>query len=689
MSLLSPFFLLGLLGIALPIWLHRLQTNTTDRKKFSSVMFLEQSQQRVHVQRKLKYLLLMALRILFLILLVLAFTKPVFFFPPEAAVTEDTTHHVIVVDNSFSMREGDSFSQASSLAEGIIDYMPAEDIASLYTASDSVQTLSTATNDLELLRKLINSIEPDMGRLDIGATISSLDNLIENSQANFILHFISDFQKNSQAVRFADMIPSLINGRAVTLSTHQIKTSSTPNWSVDSVEVSEASTVRVGLKYNSYVETGSETTEEKTLTLLINEVEQQSITESVSIAPDGVMYITFENVLFDEGDNRIDIELLPKDSLSEDDSRHAVFDNSPPAPVILLTSNPESIANTYLSVALATAPQSYEVQVQTINSFDARVLQRYPWIIVDDIGAINASLQQELLSYVEGGGSILASVGERTIGLDTIPVGGLAINNSLTLNRNSSYTVQGINSSHPALDRTSGWSNLSITQLLPIVANEATNENSNVLITTSGGFPFLIEQNLGLGRFLLLNTKLNNTWSDLPVKPIFVSFMAEAAQHLSNQEELIKEQVVNSFIQLGQNGGTSGQVYAPNGESMLSLSDTTRAQNIQLTQTGYYTINTLGGEVLVAVNPDPRESDLRIMENQALENWKSIVSSSAGNSTISSPATELTEELELNSLVEEPVTKEAWHILLILLAVIVLLESILGNRYLRFSAGNT
>ena len=90
MSLLSPLFLFSLLGIALPIWLHRLQTNATEREKFSSIMFMEQSQQPVHIQRKLKHLLLMALRILFLIFLILAFTKPVFFITPEGGTLENT-----------------------------------------------------------------------------------------------------------------------------------------------------------------------------------------------------------------------------------------------------------------------------------------------------------------------------------------------------------------------------------------------------------------------------------------------------------------------------------------------------------------------------------------------------------------------------------------------------------------------
>src|SRR5690554_3945767 len=131
MTLLTPPFLLGVIGIGLPVWLHRLQALTTERDKFSSTVFLVPAQQRIQVQRKLKYLLLMALRILFILFLIFAFARPVFFADPQAAVTSDTTHHVIVLDASFSMRDGDSFDQAISEARQVISDMGGDDIASL------------------------------------------------------------------------------------------------------------------------------------------------------------------------------------------------------------------------------------------------------------------------------------------------------------------------------------------------------------------------------------------------------------------------------------------------------------------------------------------------------------------------------------------------------------------------------
>jgi hypothetical protein len=75
MGLIAPLFLLGIGLIALPIWLHRMNTLNPERHPFPSAMLLEQSK-RTLIQKKLKYLLLMALRIGFISLLMLAFAKP-------------------------------------------------------------------------------------------------------------------------------------------------------------------------------------------------------------------------------------------------------------------------------------------------------------------------------------------------------------------------------------------------------------------------------------------------------------------------------------------------------------------------------------------------------------------------------------------------------------------------------------
>ena len=103
MGFLAPLFLIGALAIALPIWLHRLQTQSSDRQPFSSAMLLETTEERVHLQKKLKYLVLLALRIALLLMIAFAFAKPFIERPPTMLTAGDAGTHLLLVDTSVSM----------------------------------------------------------------------------------------------------------------------------------------------------------------------------------------------------------------------------------------------------------------------------------------------------------------------------------------------------------------------------------------------------------------------------------------------------------------------------------------------------------------------------------------------------------------------------------------------------------
>ncbi|MDT8398126.1 MAG: BatA domain-containing protein [Pseudomonadales bacterium] len=664
MSLLTPLFLFGLLGVALPLWLHRLQTQTTEREKFSSTMFLEASKHRIHVQRKLKYLLLLALRMLLLILLALLFSRPSLELPPQALISQQDTHHVIVIDTSFSMNQGNSFTQALSRAEDIIDTMEGGDQASIYAASTRLASVAEASSDSGRLKQALAGLSPDNGRLDVGAMISALNGLIVKSDANFVLHFISDFQQTGQPVRFADLIPDSINGRPLTLALERIVTTPSPNWLVDSI-ITGPDEITVSVRgFNTE-------SADKQVSLLVNGLAQAELNQTVPAS--GQALYRFRNLTFEPGDNRLEAVLAPGDDLPLDDHRFSVMDNSPPSPVLLLTTNPDSLAVTYLSAALTTGPRPYEVKTTLISDLDPRILQRYPWLVIDDLGSVSPNLAAALSNYVNAGGAIFAALGERSSGLASLPVSGHLLSGSPAFSSITRHNITRIDSTHPVLSQSAGWNNVSISRVLPL----SPKSEDSVLIGLND-IPLLLEHPMGQGRILLLNTRLDNTWTDLPVHPVFVGFMAETARYLSNENILLRQQLADSFLQLEQTGAASGQVFDPQGRSLLALEDTTRAQDVQLRQTGFYRVVTPGGEVLVAVNPDQRESDLSPMDAQLLQRWQlGVAGASAGATGESATAAAQAET--------EPV--EIWRALLLLLVMIVLAESFLGNRYLRFKTG--
>jgi hypothetical protein len=377
----------------------------------------------------------------------------------------------------------------------------------------------------------------------------------------------------------------------------------------------------------------------------------------------------FENLEFAPGDNRIEAVLTRNDLLPGDDTRYAVIENTPPAPVLLLSSNKQSLPVTYLSVALETGPAGYRAEPVTIAELDARILQRYPWIVVDDLGAVDANLAAAMTDYLNAGGAVLAALGEQALTRETLPVTGHQVTaQNFVAGSTALQSVGWMDTSHPALARTRGWRGVNIASVLPVTLAS----DDRVLMTLENEQPLLIERRIGDGRLLLLMTSLDNRWTDLPVHPVFVSFIAEAAAYLVDEGLLDREQIAGASLALTQARGASGQVVDPDGRTVLTLADTLRAQEIPLHQSGFYEVYTPGREALVAVNADARESDLATMTPEALARWRSAVTRPAV-ATVTAAA---------GAAIESP-PMELWQGLLVLLALIVLAESLLGNRYLR------
>ena len=76
MGFLAPWFLAGAAAIGLPLWIHLLQQYRSTPHPFSSLMFFERRTQSSIKHRRLRYLLLLSLRVALLILLALAFANP-------------------------------------------------------------------------------------------------------------------------------------------------------------------------------------------------------------------------------------------------------------------------------------------------------------------------------------------------------------------------------------------------------------------------------------------------------------------------------------------------------------------------------------------------------------------------------------------------------------------------------------
>ncbi len=652
MGFFAPLFLLGALAIALPIWLHRLQTQSSDRQSFSSAMLLETTEERVHLQKKLKYLVLLALRIALLLMIALAFAKPFLNRPPTLLTAGAAGTHLILVDTSVSMSRTGVFDQAIAVAGQVVDDVPPGALLQLLDVDDALHIGSSLSADKANHRAAVSRLKVSALRLDFGRAMAAVDRLAESLPPPVTLYVISDFQDSAMPVRFADVVPS----RVTRLIPYVVGTGAPFNWSVKYVrETAE------GLDVGLFGFGDRERVADVELLLNGEVVEMRGLSET------GPVTLRFTDLQYEQGDNRIQVRINTDDDLTADNLWFHVVENEPPASVPLITLNRGGLPVTYLSAALESdSGQSYRVEPLVIGEFDARVLGRYRWALIDDIGSIDEELDNALTEYLQNGGNLLAFAGIRAASSSILPVTGHRLSAAIVgIGGNGFQSPAQIDTSHPVLAQTEGWHTVNASRTIPIEVQAA----DQVLIRLENKQPFLIERKIGAGRLLLLLNGLDNRWNDLPVRPVFVSFIIETAGYLSGINKISKTYTTGASLPLSLVGNASGQVVDPDGNTVLSLADTTRAQQINLDKPGFYEVYTSQDNMLVAANIDPRESELTRISQELLDRWQDATARLDGI-VAGQPDILESEPLEL------------WHWLLLILALVVIAESMLGNTYL-------
>src|SRR5437867_899092 len=107
-SFLNPWFWLGALAVAAPIWLHLRRRKQTNIVPFSAVRFLEDQPEPRRSPLRLRNLVLFALRVVALLLVVAAFAWPYLRRADTVPIKES---RVYILDNTLSHQAKDGFAR--------------------------------------------------------------------------------------------------------------------------------------------------------------------------------------------------------------------------------------------------------------------------------------------------------------------------------------------------------------------------------------------------------------------------------------------------------------------------------------------------------------------------------------------------------------------------------------------------
>src|SRR6202167_312945 len=192
MGLFAPWFLAGLAGLALPLYLHLLKRQTTTPKAVSSLMFFESRTQASTRHRRLKYFLLLSLRLLVLLLLILAFANP--FINRNTASLASNRLVLLVVDNSFSMRAGTRLEDAKAAAMRVLGNKGAAR-AQVAEFGSQLHMMTQIIEDQAGLRAAVQAVQPGDGHGNFGELARAVRAMAESVRTPIELHLFSYMQR--------------------------------------------------------------------------------------------------------------------------------------------------------------------------------------------------------------------------------------------------------------------------------------------------------------------------------------------------------------------------------------------------------------------------------------------------------------------------------------------------------------
>lgn len=284
MSFLYPSFLWALAALSIPIIIHLFNFRKTTRVFFSNTRVLRQVKQVTTAKRKLKHLLILFARLLFLALLVMAFAQPII---PAREQLGNRRNITLYVDNSFSMSaqledRQRALDAATSFAREIVNLFPPDTRYRLITNdfAPSSNSLKAREEILDLLTQVrlspvSRSAAEVMNRIGLG----------EDRQTEAF--WISDFQRST----FGTPGPA-----DTTIQWHivPITPSGNDNIFIDTAYLENP--FAIGEEVNSLMvkvrNDGSREREQLNLKLTINGI--QSATTAVTIPAGGVSEVSFD-----------------------------------------------------------------------------------------------------------------------------------------------------------------------------------------------------------------------------------------------------------------------------------------------------------------------------------------------------------------------------------------------------------
>jgi hypothetical protein len=678
MSFLTPFFLVGLGAIAVPVLVHLIQRERKRVIEFPSLMFVRRIPYQSVRRRRIRHWALLLMRAAAVMLIVMAFARP--FLPQAAAVnavTGGAREVVVLLDQSASMGYGDHWSKAQEAARQVVRGLGPDDKATLVLFSRNAEENMRATSDRTRLEAAVNAAKVSSGATRYGPALKLGESILSRSSLKRReAYLISDFQKSgwsgSDDARFAE---------GMTLKATSVATPDTANLSVPSVSFARSTfsgqervTVTAGLSNK-----GDQPLKDVPVTLTVDGHEIE--TGRATVAPHASSSISFTQFTLAAPSVRGQVK-AGTDPLPADNSFFFALTPGEAVSVVVVNGSERADDSLFLSKALSigTTP-TFKVDVTSPSRAASGTFDKRAVVVLNDTIFPPAGSGGVLKRYVERGGGLLVIAGDRTTWpsteADLLP-GKLGAPVDRMSGRSGSLGF--LDYSHPVFEvfkapRSGDFSAAHIFRYRALQPNPG----DRVIARYDDGAIAALEKKVGAGRVIVWTSTLDDTFTDIAVKPIFLPLVHQLARYVAHYEPATSWYTVGQVLDLTARAKSRSDriVVTPSGERQNRISAGEGAEGLlELNDQGIYEVRSAvasgGRPEAIAVNLDPAESELAALDPSELI---ATVTGHASHAQAQAPEgpQEMTRE-------ESEKRQSLWWYLLLAGLVLLAAETIIANR---------
>jgi hypothetical protein len=557
MKFVHPEILWAHAALAIPILVHLFNFRRFKKVLFSNVSFLQEIKHETKSKSKLKHLLILLSRMFAMSALIFAFAQPYTPLSTADLVGEFKTIG-IYIDNSFSMDANNGEGRLLDLAKN-----KAIEIVSSYSASDKFQLL---TNDFEGKHQRLVSQEEMLSLIQEvqgSAVFRTVDEVMlrqkelfdRTNAVNRYSYILNDLQKVSMPLDRIQM-DTLTRVRLIPTPGENAS-----NLYVDSLwftspvrQLNIPETMVLRLR-NS----GQEDLDEMPLEVSMNG-EKKSVA-TVSLAAEGQIEQQLQYSNTSTGP-KYGVARINDRYVQQDD---AFYFSYPVADHLKVYHVQGSNATNNALAAVFEGDPYFEYMRVGESAMDYSALRQHQLVVLEEPSRIGSGFQQELIKFVENGGSLLVIPGN-SIALDeynallqSLQAGQISELNDI---RGFAQNVSTLALEHPLFngifdEKRERWELPRVEQYRTIALPQQSSQQP--VMTLQGGSPYLTAGSYGSGRVYVLASSLDPASSNFITHGLFSTTMLRISEFSQAQMPLYytlgsDERIVLKNIQTGPDG---------------------------------------------------------------------------------------------------------------------------------------